>query len=254
MDKLIFNSAVALAEQSVTRQILVNELANISTSGFKRSFETAMRSVKAEGLGFDSRYQPRVEATDTINMRPGAVMSTGRPLDISLNGQTVMAVQGERGERGFTRRGDLRVSETGVLETGSGNAVLGDAGTITIPSGLEVNITSDGSVYARDPRQQGAVASQLVGKILLRDASNTKLVRRSDGLFGPLGAPKGSDITGGKEPPSLTPGTLEGSNVNAVEAMVKLIDYSRSFEMQIKIIKETQDNDERGAQLLKLTG
>ena len=78
MDRLAFNAAAAINEQRVARQMTTNELANVSTPGFKRSFEAAVRAVKVEGAGFQSRMQPQAFSTDYINMSPGALMTTGR--------------------------------------------------------------------------------------------------------------------------------------------------------------------------------
>jgi flagellar basal-body rod protein FlgF len=101
------------------------------------------------------------------------------------------------------------------------------------------------------PAQTGAVPQTLIGRLLLRDASTTQLERRDDGLFGPMGK-LGADVTGGPKLPSLTAGALEGSNVNAMMAMVKLMDQSRSFEHQVRNIKESKNADEAGATMLKL--
>ena len=109
----------------------------------------------------------------------------------------------------------------------------------------------DGTIYAADPAQTGAVQQTLIGRLLLRDASTTQLERREDGLFGPMGK-LGADVTGGPKLPSLTAGALEGSNVNAMMAMVKLMDQSRSFEHQVRNIKESKNADEAGATMLKL--
>ena len=80
MDRLIFTSHSAIAESAIARQGLVNELANVSTAGFKRSFDMAMRTIKVEGEGFDSRYQTQVIARDVIDLEPGPIISTNRPL------------------------------------------------------------------------------------------------------------------------------------------------------------------------------
>jgi flagellar basal-body rod protein FlgF len=93
----------------------------------------------------------------------------------------------------------------------------------------------------------------LVGRIMLRDASQVKLERREDGLFQVVGS-EGADITNGTIRPTLTAKALEGSNVNAMEIMIKLMDQSRSFEQQVRIIKESKTGDESGASMLKLGG
>jgi flagellar basal-body rod protein FlgF len=96
-------------------------------------------------------------------------------------------------------------------------------------------------------------APQPVGQLLLRDASETVLGRRSDGLFKAYGenvTPEG-DFPSGPKPASLTSGALEGSNVSPITGMVKLIDHSRTFETQIRIIKESRDLDQSGSTMLR---
>ena len=253
MDRLAFNAVAAINENRLARQVTANELANVSTPGFKRSYEVAMRAIKVEGPGLETRLQPQAISSDVISMRPGAVMVTGRELDVSINDRAVLGVSTRDGQLAFTRRGDLQVSATGVLQNGSGYVVRGENGQpITLPSGSKVSINPDGSIYATSEAQM-ADPGVLVGRLMLRDSSQARLVRREDGLFQPEGNP-GADITNGTLRPSLTPKALEGSNVNAMEIMIKLIDQSRSFEQQIRIIKESKTGDEAGASMLKTSG
>jgi flagellar basal-body rod protein FlgF len=158
MDRLIFTSHSAIAESAIARQGLVNELANLSTAGFKRSFDMAMRTIKVEGEGFDSRYQTQVIARDVIDLEPGPIISTNRPMDISLSGASVMGVEAPDGKLAFTRRGDLKVNARGVLENGQGHALRGTAGgVLVVPPGFVVQVNRDGTVFARDPNQPAAV-------------------------------------------------------------------------------------------------
>jgi len=254
MDRLAFNAAAFINASRIDRQMTMNELSNVSTNGFKRSFESTMRTVKAEGSGFESRMQPQGVNTDYINMKPGTLMVTGRDLDISLNDQAVLGVTGKDGALAFTRRGDLRLSSNGTLETGNGVLVRGQAGgPITIPPGFKVTINTDGSVYAVNPGQAGLIQPVLIDRLMMRDASQVQLERREDGLFQVMGN-EGADITNGTNRPSLTAKALEGSNVNAMEIMIKLMDQSRSFEQQGRIIKESKTGDEAGASMLKVGG
>jgi len=251
MDRLAFNAAAAINEQRLTRQATAHELANVSTPGFKRSYEAAMKAVEASGAGLPTRVQPQASATDLIQMRPGPVMATGRPLDIALNEQSVLGVTGTDGKQAFTRRGDLRVTGAGLLETGNGHPARNEGGqAITVPPGSEIYITGDGSIYARDPAQPNT-AGFLVDKLQLRDASQVSLVRREDGLYAIEGK-DGQDITNGTKPPSLTPNALEGSNVNPMQVMIKLMDQARSFEQQVRILSEVKSDDEAGASMMKL--
>jgi flagellar basal-body rod protein FlgF len=251
MDRLVFTSNATIKEQATARQVLVNDLANVSTVGFKSSYDVALQSVKVEGAGFDSRFQAQTVSRDIIRMDPGAVMATGRPMDVALAGTGVLTVQAPNGDLAFTRRGDLKVNIQGQLENGSGHLVLGEGGPITIPPGLMVNINPDGTIYARDPAQVGPVADVLIDRLRLRDVTGVSLGRRADGLFKVSEKPDGTDIAMTDQLPKVIPQALEGSNVSAIEAMTRLIDHSRSFETQIRIIKEMKGLDESGASMMK---
>ena len=253
MDRLAFNASAAIAESRTAQHMVNNELANVSTPGFKRSFESAMQSVTAVGSGFASRIQPKSLNVDTIIMTAGiALIATGNDLDIAMNDKAVMGVTGPDGTLGFTRRGDLRVSSKGILETGNGHAVRGQSGgAITIPPGFKATINTDGSIYAENPSAVGVAAPVLIDRLLLRDADGVKLSRRTDGLFGVEGQPNGTDLPDSKALLSVNPKCLEGSNVNALSVMVRLMDLSRSFEMNVNVIKQSKDSDESGATMMR---
>jgi flagellar basal-body rod protein FlgF len=187
-----------------------------------------------------------------INLEPGTPISTGRSLDIAMNNQTVLGVQTEQGDIAFTRRGDLRVSPTGVLENSKGELIMGEGGPITVPAGNLITVSPDGTIFAQIPNDPENEAIAL-GQLMLRDASQTQLVRREDGLFESRAADfKGKDFPTGPQPVSVSPGMLEGSNVNPVATMVKMLDFSRQFEMQLKLVKETQSIDEAGSTMMRL--
>lgn len=252
MDKLAYTALSAMQSQSVVRAAITNELANVSTIGFKKSFQIASSAVKIDGPGHESRYQPGLQINDVINLSPGTPMSTGRPLDVAMNDQTVLAVQSAEGDIAFTRRGDLKVSQTGVLENAEGELVMGEGGPITVPVGNLITVSPDGTVFAQLPTDPEAAAIA-IGQLMLRDASQTELVRRTDGLFEPREAAlKGQDFPTGPKPVSVSPGMLEGSNVNPVATMVKMLDFSRQFEMQLKLVKETQSIDEAGSTMMRI--
>ena len=255
MERLAFNSSAAITEMRLARQVLANEMANMTTTGFKRSFEVSMKAFKADGGGFDSSFQPQAAHMDFIQLKPGPLIATGRDLDIHLNDHTVLGVQAPNGETAFTRRGDLQVSVDGVLQTGNGHPVMGEGNTpITVSPDLKVSIADDGGVYVSNPSQPGIQTQELVGNLMLRDASETPLTRREDGLFKAHAKPSGSDFASGPMKVSVISQALEGSNVNPQEAMVKLIEQARMFEQQVRMVKSSHDNDQAGASMMKLNG
>ena len=253
MDRLAFNASAAIAESRTAQHMAINELAYVSTPGFKRSFESAMVSVTAVGAGFSSRIQPKSLNVDTIIMTAGiALIATGNDLDIAMNDKAVLGVTGKDGTVAYTRRGDLRVSAKGILETGNGHAVLGQGGSpITIPPGFKAVINTDGAIYADNPSNVGVAKPVLIDRLMLRDAEGIKLSRRTDGLFGVEGKPNGAEIPSSKALLTVNPKCLEGSNVNALSVMVRLMDLSRSFEQNVNVIKQSKDADESGATMMR---
>ena len=257
MDKLVYTSLSGAKTGTIQRTMLTNDLANVSTVGFKRaSFQRAIPA-QLDGPGFGVRFQPLVEnRTDIVDLKPGTRIDTGNPLDVSFNGQTVLGVVAEQGEIAFTRRGDLKVSELGFLETANGYLVAGEGGgPITVPEGGGATITPDGTVFfnaaVADPAAAAAPPVE-IGQILIRDASGTTLQRRLDGLYEEVGANgAGGDIAPGPEAASLSTGSLEGSNVNPVEVLVSLMDYYRSFETQMKLVKSAEELDQTGTRLMQ---
>ena len=254
MDRLAWVALSKVTEDSAVRRRLTNELANVNTIGFKRSYETAVKTLKSKGPGFDDRFQVYVFPEDLVTLEAGPMMATGRNLDIAMENSTVMSVEAPNGDQAFTRRGDLKVDAGGLLVNGSGHPVLGQNGTINIPVGLELNIAPDGTIYSTDPTDPNAEAVE-VDRIMLRDASETQLIRREDALLKPIDDDAGpfGDIVDGDIPPSIKPGTLEGANSSAIESMLQIIDHSRQFEAQIRIIKEAKTMDESAATMLRAT-
>jgi flagellar basal-body rod protein FlgF len=253
MDKLVFTALGAATSQEFNRIQLTNDLANLSTTGYKRASITTTSPAYLNGPGLPTRFQPVVSiGVENISLTSGPVTYTGNSMDVALNEQTVLGVQTEDGKIAFTRRGDLRVNSTGLITNGDGHVVMGEGAPMTVPQGFSIDISPDGSVYATNPDDSGA-APTVVGKLMLRDASLTQLVRRVDGLYQAQNTDgQGGDFVTGPNPVSLSTGALEGSNVNPVEVMVSLLDLYRSFEMQMKMIKNSEEIDQDGTRMISL--
>ena len=252
MDRLAFISLAGITSQAETRAQITNDLANVSTVGFKESLASVDEILETNGLGFNTRAAPSSPSQEFINLAPGTVNSTGRAMDIVMNDNAVLGVQADNGEIGFTRRGDLRVTASGVIENSARQLVLGEAGPINVPPGHIVSISPDGTVFGSLPTEPDAPALNL-GQLMLRDASEMPLIRRADALFEPFNEEfRGGDFPTGPQPASISTGSLEGSNVNPIEAMVKLMDFSRSYEAKIKLVSEIKSIDENGASMMRL--
>jgi flagellar basal-body rod protein FlgF len=222
-----------------------HNLANANTTGFRADL-AAFRAMPLYGPGYPTRVYAMAERPG-VNLAPGAMTATGRDLDVAVNGEGYIAVQANDGTVAYTRRGDLRVGSSGLLETGDGHAVLGNGGTIALPPAETIEIAADGTISIR-PVGQAATALAVVDRIRLVRPEADELVKGADGLL---------RTKGGGEAPSdarvqLAAGSLEGSNVNAVEALVNLITLQRQYEAQVKLMHQAGENDAVSVQAMKL--
>jgi len=255
MDRLIFTANMAMSEYRLDRQNMTHELANVSTPGFKKAFQVANRPIRTEGDGFDTRYLPRAVTSPLIDLSPGPRMLTGRSMDVAMDNLTLLSVQADDGDIAWTRRGDLNLDPEGFIRTGEGYLVLDPSmKPIQLPQGSVIyEIAGDGTISVTDPAAPENGFEQIAA-LGIRDATGVDIARREDGLFKPItNTEDRQDFTPGTGVPSLTPGSLEGSNVSTVQTLVKFIDHMRSFEMQTKIIREMKDNDTSGAAMLRLS-
>jgi len=243
MDRLIYTALTGMAAQGRAQTITANNLANAATTGFRREL------VAAEGRYFagdavTSRVQAGAPSLATPH-DPGRVSPTGRGLDIAMGGEAWLAVQGPvvqgKPTEAYTRRGDLAISATGVLQNGDGRAVLGQNGApVTVPAGAALSIAADGSLSAR----VGEAVTPL-GRLKLVDGSSLgNLDKAGDGLFttkDPLVFDPGARVTSG---------ALEAANVQTAGALAELVAESRGFEVNARLLGIAKDIDERTARLM----
>lgn len=245
MDKMLYIS-MSTAQQTMRAQAAnSNNLANLHTTGFRADFEQ-FRSIPVIGEGVASRVYSVSERVAT-NFDQGTLQSTGRELDISVQGQGFIAVQAKDGSEAYTRAGDLRLSSTGQLTTGTGLQVLGEGGPISIPAAEKIEIGSDGTISIRPLGAESTGLAQLERIKLVKPELN-QLQKGADGLIRlSNGAIAPSDAT-----VKVASGTLESSNVNAVGALVNMISLQRQYEMQVKMMATAQENSTSSARLLQL--
>lgn len=228
------------------QDVVAHNLAHAATPGF-RAETTASQAVPVAGKG-----QPtRVFALETVtgaNLAPGHVERTGRSLDVAIEGPGWLAVQAADGREAYTRNGSLEVGATGVLETRSGLAVMGEAGPLSIPPDHAVTVARDGTVSAL-PIGQPLTNVIQVGRIKLVNPEEASLARGPDGLF----RLRGGGAAEADSNVALAGGALEGSNVNAAESLVSMIGLARQFEMQMKLLGQAEDNARRAASLLNVS-
>ena len=243
MDRLIYSSLAAMRGAMTRQATLANNMANANTVGF-RSEMAAARALWLTGA--DTRATVREEVSGA-DMSSGTIASTGRDLDIALDGDAMLAVQGADGTEAYTRRGDLKITESGLLINGDGAPVLGEGGPITLPPTDSLSIAKDGQVWIV-PQGGDPNNPQPIERMKLVSPAGSRVSKTLDGLF--------RVVDGGALPSDpdarLITKSLEGSNVNASEAIVQLIEASRAWETHVKMLTTAQDLDRSSTELMRL--
>lgn len=247
MDRLIY-IAMTGAKHTLWQQASVaHNLANVTTTGY-RAETNAFRALPVVGEGAKTRVFV-VDSTTGADFSPGVIQHTGRDLDMAVQGKGWIAVQAADGSEAYTRDGSFQINANGVLQTRTGQNVLGDTGPISIPPDNDITVARDGTISAI-PTGQTLTSVAVVGRIKLVNPPEADLVKGQDGLF---------RLKSGQPAPAdagvmLASGSLESSNVNMVEAMVNMIALGRSFEMQTRLVTSAQNNDAKAGQILNLNG
>ena len=245
MDRMLYVAMTGASETFRAQTSNNHNLANASTTGF-RSDLAAFQARDVAGPGFTSRAYATTSTTG-FDDTAGPMMQTGRDLDVAVQGEGWIAVQGRDGREAYTRAGDLRIEPDGLLKTGTGLTVLGEGGPVSVPVHSSVFVGGDGSVTIV-PMGQGPETRAVVGRIKLVNPPSGAMLRGGDGLF------RQAD---GQDAPAdgrvrLASGVLEGSNVNVADAMVNMIELARRFDLQVKAMKAAEDNGAASSRLLSL--
>jgi flagellar basal-body rod protein FlgF len=246
MDRLVY-TAMTGAKHILEQQATVSHnLANVSTTGFRAQLDS-FRAVPVKSDGLATRAFV-VDATVGTDFSTGSMQNTGRELDVAVEGKGWLVVEKADGTEAFTRHGSLKVNENGILQTQSGLNVVGDGGPITIPPEVSIAIAKDGTV-STIPTGTKPNAVQVIGRLKLVNPPEENLVRGDDGLF------KTKDGVAVDADPlvGVAGGMLENSNVNVVESMVNMINLARSFEMQMKLLQNAENNATKASQILTLS-
>jgi flagellar basal-body rod protein FlgF len=245
MDNMMYIAMTGAKQILLAQAANSNNLANASTTGFRADL-AAFRSLPVYGPGYDSRVYA-VAGNAGVDLTPGAVSMTGRDLDVAINEGGLLAVQGPDGKEAYTRAGDLKIDNAGLLQNGAGHPVLGDGGPITVPPYQKLEIGVDGTISIQ-PLGQSPSTLAVVGRIKLVNPAKELLIKGGDGLI----HLKDNSVAAADASVHLVSGALEASNVETVDAMATMIALARQYEMQVKIMREAEQNDAESAKLMAL--
>lgn len=230
---------VSLSRQiALQRQmdVVANNMANITTTGFKAEQllyeQFDMPVAREKEFAYPDQPLAFVQDWATVHdLAPGAIVQTGNPFDVALNGDGFFAVETPQGER-WTRSGAFQLDPNGTLVDLSGNPVMGDGGPITFsPDETDFSITGDGSIVT----SAGAKGRLRIVEFEAPQA----LAREGNNLFSG-GTPLPATRTTAQQ------GAIEKSNVSGVSEMTEMIRVTRAYE-SLASLMQRQDDIRRSA-------
>jgi flagellar basal-body rod protein FlgG len=251
-ERALWVAKSGLDAQQTRMAVIANNLANVNTTGFKKSraiFEDLVyQNIRQAGAqstqdtelptGLQLGTGVRTVATEKLHTQ-GNLQQTENSLDVAISGRGFLQILMPNGDINYTRDGSFKLDSTGQMVT-SGGLTLEPA--ITIPNdAISISIGRDGTVSVTQP---GSAASVQLGQIQTADFINPAgLTSIGENLFSETvasGAPvvgtPGEDEFG-----AIFQGSLETSNVNVVEELVSMIETQRAYEMNSKAISTTDE-------------
>jgi flagellar basal body rod protein FlgG len=244
MDTISAIAASGMRARMQELDILANNLANSSSSGYKSDKEvystyTTNASSDPEATG----KSPWVKGT-WVDFTQGTLTPTGNPLDVALVGKGFLSVRGAAGTL-YTRNGSLKVTSKGDLVAAEDRAVLDTGGKpVKIDPTRPYEINSKGEVT-----QEGATVAKLG---VVEFADPTSLVKSGQSYFQSANAANAPTPAVATE---IHQGQLEGSNAGAAEGAVRLVSVMRQFEMLQKAVSLSSDMDKQAfSEVARVTG
>jgi len=251
-ERALWVAKTGLDAQQTRMAVIANNLANVNTTGFKKSrplFEDLIyQNVRQVGsqttqntqlpTGLQLGTGVRTVATEKLHSQ-GNILQTENSLDVAISGRGYIQILMPNGDINYTRDGSFKLDSTGQIVT-SGGLLLEP--NITIPQdAISISIGRDGSVNVTQP---GTATATNVGQIQLADFINPtgldpvgeNLFRESVASGPPIVGTPGEDELG-----FVMQGALETSNVNVVEELVNMIETQRAYEMNSKAISTTDE-------------
>jgi flagellar basal-body rod protein FlgG len=263
MNPALRAAATGMMAQQTRTEVIANNLANVNTTGFKRSranfVDLLYQTVQGAGTlsGTDAATTPSIQvgrgtrlAGIQRNHAQGPVEATQRPMDIAIEGEGFFQVQMSNGQTSYTRDGSFQISDQGTLVTQEGLTIVpgikipADAATVNIASNGIVSVTTANN--AAQPTELGRIE-------IARFANPSGLLSLGSNLYQATAASgeAATGFPGDDGMGQLLQGHLEGSNVEIVQEMVDMIAAMRAYEINSKTIKDADQMSEISSGLVR---
>lgn len=250
MDRGLYSAASGGLLSSTRLDIVANNLANVTTVGYKAQRLSSRQQTFADTLAsqlpetatakgdFDRTPGVIVDGT-TTDFSPGPVEFTGNPLHVALTAPNQFFVVNTPQGTMYTRAGNFTRNADGNLTLPDGSLVSGDGGPITLPPG-DASISGNGTI---------TVNGLIVGRLQVVEIENTSQLTRHEGVRFTLNGGAASAV-----PANVVPNSLEQANVGTLGAMVDLINANKAFEAYTKSAKSIDDMNDRAARSARMSG
>ncbi|WP_199438728.1 flagellar basal body rod protein FlgF [Vibrio owensii] len=242
MSPILFNAAKAAERAMHAQHARANNLSNVETVGFKSLMEFTTPQ-RLQGSGFDTSVTTRTNLS-LNNFSQGNMMPTGRALDVAIEGDGFIAVEGRGGTELYTRSGEMEVNQAGEV-TIRGRRVLTDGGPLVLPDYQDVSISNDGLVSIIPPGGDGILEA---GLLKIVNPGNEKVTLDESGLFRSIDGEQFEST----DAASIKSGYLEGSNVSGFGELVGIMNLTRQFEVQVKVMSKADELARMGNELMRV--
>jgi flagellar basal-body rod protein FlgF len=243
MDRMLFLAMSGAKETALSQANNANNLANASTAGFKKDFN-AFLSQEIEGGGLNTRTYTQ-DSRPATDLSRGSFNQTNRTLDVTLSEGFFSSMHGNT--EALSSSMGMSIRQDGMLVDSKGGNVLNAQGApIVLPPHKSLSIGDDGTISIVP---EGAEANQLQAfdQLKITNPERNSIFKNVNGLLtsNNMNNPPQADM-------KVSSGVLEGSNVSSVEALTNMIELSRNYEMQIKMMRTAKEHSEKSDSILSL--
>ncbi|MFH0262037.1 flagellar basal body rod protein FlgF [Vibrio barjaei] len=243
MNPILFSAAKGAERTMLAQHVRANNLSHADTVGFKALMEHSS-PMRLEGSGFLTSVTSRTNSSIN-NFAQGEDIRTERPLDVSINGDGFITLEGLDGEPNelYTRAGNFRLDGNGQLYLGE-RRVMSVEGPMVLPDFEFITVSANGLISVTPI---GGEASVEVAALKLVKPEYDEMTMHASGHF----VPKGGGVLAEDFTVQVRSGYLEASNVSSLEELVSIMSLTRQYEMQIEVMASADEIAQIGNKLLK---